>query len=131
MRQILYIFLICVTAWTVVLSAQDAPARGGRGGRGGAPPKNLKVLQPADVRPAMAAATAGLGVQCGFCHVQGDFASDDKQEKVTARMMFEMTRDINAKFTDGKAHVSCYTCHRGQQEPVAAPPAANPAPVAQ
>ena len=125
MRQILLIFVICATAWTVVLSAQDAPARAGRGGK--AAPKNLKVLQPADIRPAMAAATAGLGVQCGFCHVQGDFASDDKQEKVTARMMFEMTRDVNAKFTDGKAHVSCYTCHRGQQMPVADAPAANPA----
>ena len=48
-----------------------------------------------------------------FCHVQGDFASDDNPKKETARMMLGMAREINAKFPDGKRHVSCYTCHRG------------------
>jgi hypothetical protein len=38
-------------------------------------------------------------------------------------MMFGMVKDINAKFTDGKAHVTCYTCHRGQTMPLMAPPA--------
>jgi hypothetical protein len=114
--------LLIVAVTAMVLSAQDAPAPGR--GRGGGPPKNLKVLKPEDVRASMAAATAGLGLMCTGCHVTGDFASDDKPQKLTARMMFEMTRDINSKFTDGKAHVSCYTCHRGQTAPLMAPPAA-------
>ena len=36
-----------------------------------------------------------------------------KPTKLMARMMFEMVKDINSKFPDGKAHVTCYTCHRG------------------
>ncbi len=74
----------------------------------------------------MLAFNAGLGVQCNFCHVQGDWASDDNPKKETARMMIGMAREVNAKFTDGKQHVSCYTCHRGENEPKMAPPPAAP-----
>jgi hypothetical protein len=44
-----------------------------------------------------------------------------------ARMMIVMTREINAKFPDGKEHVTCFTCHRGSEHPKTAPDAA-PAP---
>jgi hypothetical protein len=57
--------------------------------------------------------------------VQGDFASDENPKKDTARMMLTMTRDINTKFTDGKRHVGCYTCHRGATEPLLQPPDAQ------
>jgi hypothetical protein len=30
---------------------------------------------------------------------------------------------VNANFPDGKMHVSCYTCHRGEAEPKTAPAA--------
>jgi hypothetical protein len=63
-----------------------------------------------------------LGVECTYCHVQGDFASDDNPKKEVGRMMILMTRDINGKFTDGKRHVGCYTCHRGATEPPMAAP---------
>ena len=62
----------------------------------------------------MGAFRTALGVECSHCHVQGDFASDDKPAKVTARMMMVMNQEINAKFPDGKAHASCFTCHRAQ-----------------
>ena len=71
----------------------------------------------------MAAFRAGLGVMCTYCHVQGDFASDDNPKKDIARMMISMAKDINAKFPDGKMHVTCFTCHRGAEEPLTAPPA--------
>jgi hypothetical protein len=35
-----------------------------------------------------------------------------------------MVQDVNAKFPDAKEHVTCYTCHRGAQEPLTAPPPA-------
>ena len=73
----------------------------------------------------MRLAVAGLGVMCNDCHVATDRSSDEKPEKLTARMMFSMVKDINSKFPDGKAHVTCYTCHRGAQEPLTAPPAAQ------
>jgi hypothetical protein len=42
--------------------------------------------------------------------------------------MIRLVNDVNAKFPDGKVHVSCYTCHRGKTIPdMAAPPAAPPA----
>ncbi len=31
--------------------------------------------------------------------------------------MIVLTQDVNAKFPDGKQHVTCYTCHRGAHEP--------------
>lgn len=88
-------------------------------------PKNLKVLPVEGLQPTMQAFRGALGVMCSYCHVQGDFASDDNPKKDIARMMISMAKDINAKFPDGKRHVSCYTCHRGAEEPLMAPPAAQ------
>ena len=85
-------------------------------------PKNLKLL-PADENliPTMRAFQAALGVKCDFCHVQNDFASDEKHPKEIARHMIGMAKEINAKFPDGKIHVTCYTCHRGATEPATGP----------
>lgn len=57
--------------------------------------------------------------QCAYCHNVNDFASDEKYQKVVARRMLQMTRDINI---NGQAHVqqtgvTCYTCHRGNPIP--------------
>jgi hypothetical protein len=94
----------------------------GRGPAG--PPKNLKVL-PVDVNimQIMGNIRTALGVQCTYCHVAGDFASDDNQKKAIARNMMRMTTDINADFPDSKPHVTCYTCHRGDSTPKMVPPA--------
>lgn len=88
------------------------------------PPTNLKVLKVtsrAEVTQIMRTFTAGLGVQCNYCHVQGNYASDENPKKATARKMIVMMQKVNADFTDGKMHVSCYTCHRGEAEPKTAP----------
>jgi hypothetical protein len=114
----------------IPLLAQDPPPAAERK-KGGPPPapKNLKLLKPEEIRPMMGAFRVALGGKCTSCHVEGDFASDDKPEKETARMMITMTRDINSKFPDGKTHVTCFTCHRGDEHPKTAPEAAAaPAP---
>src|SRR5260370_4994579 len=88
-------------------------------------PKNLKLLKAEtreQVIATMRSFRTALGVECVHCHVQGDFASDDNPKKEIARNMLVMAREINAKFPDGKRHVSCYTCHRGAKEPLVAPP---------
>ncbi len=87
-------------------------------------PTNLKVLKVTsgtEVRQIMRTFTAGLGVQCVYCHVQGNFASDENPKKEVARHMIEMSQKLNAQFSDGKMHVTCYTCHRGETEPKTAP----------
>ena len=120
MRLILAVVLLFVP---VCLSAQE------KEGKKGPPPtpKNLKILtgeSGEQVIMTMRAFRTALGVQCTFCHVMGDFASDDNPKKETARMMLTMARDINSKFPDGQRHVSCYTCHRGATTPATEPPAA-------
>jgi Photosynthetic reaction centre cytochrome C subunit len=92
------------------------------------PHKNLKVLNEDQVRPTMGAMQGALGQRCNFCHVQGDNASDENPKKLVARKMIEMVNEINAKFPDGKVHVTCYTCHRGKTTPdMVAPPPPPPA----
>lgn len=87
-------------------------------------PTNLKMLKVGtgpEVSQIMRTFTAGLGVQCIYCHVQGNFASDENPKKEVARQMIRMSQVINANFPDGKMRVTCYTCHRGEAEPKTAP----------
>jgi hypothetical protein len=75
-----------------------------------------------------------LGVQCNFCHVQQGkdpgtgstkwvWESDDKPQKQTARRMMQMVLSIKANdkvdFTNNE--VTCFTCHRGQRQPLGFP----------
>jgi photosynthetic reaction center cytochrome c subunit len=82
-------------------------------------PKNLVLLTPEDFRPLMDVFVGALGLAsrggCNYCH-DAD-RSADTPRKSTALMMLAMTREINAKFPDGKQHVTCYTCHRGDPHP--------------
>ena len=87
-------------------------------------PKNLKVLKVTtgqEVGQIMRTFTVGLGVQCVYCHVAGNYASDDNPKKDVARHMITMTQVLNGNFSEGKLRVSCYTCHRGEPEPKTAP----------
>jgi len=130
----------------------QAPAQGGAGqagGRGQAPPpppQNLQVL-PKDISReeligTMRGYTAGLGVQCNYCHVQegrggrNDMASDEKAPKKTARVMITMMNHANEALASGLGKpaaeltkVQCVTCHRGEAIPKnpPPPPAAPPA----
>ena len=86
--------------------------------------KNIRALKgiPADqLIPAMQFITASLGVECEFCHVEGAFEKDDKEQKKTARKMLAMAHQINADNFGGERRVTCWTCHRGASEPESAP----------
>ena len=87
--------------------------------------KNIVQLKgtPADqLQPAMQFISASLGVDCAFCHVQGDFASDDKGAKKTARAMMAMTAMINKESFRGRQQITCESCHRGSARPISIPP---------
>src|SRR5690348_9873924 len=120
--------VLCLSLFLVVALAGQEKGEGKKGPDPFANSKNLKLLMPANLRPAMQNFRTALGVQCNFCHVQGDFASDDNMNKQTARMMITMVRQINSNFpantnTQQQA-VTCYTCHRGAEKPLTAPAAA-------
>ena len=105
-------------------------------------PKNLKILSPdVDIIRVMQSFNAGLGVQCLYCHVAGDFASDANPKKATARKMLMVIKQINMHFPDagndfknskylpfpeGKQYVTCYTCHQGKTKPETQYPEPNP-----
>jgi hypothetical protein len=78
----------------VLFSAAPASVQPATGGAPAPPaPKNLQILKPQEVGPAMRAFAFGLGVQCGYCHMMEptrDLASDEKQAKKTARLMLQM-----------------------------------------
>lgn len=123
--------MCCVrTLGLLLLCSLSLLAQRGRGGGDApvtvppGPPKNLKIL-PANVniQQTMGAFRTALGVQCTYCHVQGDFPSDDNAKKSVARNMLRIAADINAGFPDGKVHVTCYTCHRGAAKPLTEAPA--------
>ena len=122
------IILTLLIALPLFAQAPPPQAQGKGGPR--PEPKNLKILKPAEVRGKMNEFRIALGAQCSMCHEQGDFASDAKKEKETARMMIAMTKEINAKIGEGEhEHVTCFTCHRGSEHhPKTKPDAAAAAP---
>lgn len=86
--------------------------------------KNIQVLKgvPAEqLIPTMQFVAASLGVECEFCHVHNAFDKDDKKPKQIARKMMEMMFAINKDNFEGHRQVTCYSCHRGSQHPVAIP----------
>jgi hypothetical protein len=99
--------------------------------------KNIQVLKEfpdSQLIPMMNLMSASLGVKCDFCHVVKDGhlepPLDDKPEKKQAREMITMTLSINKTSFNGRNEVSCFTCHRGRNQPVAvvALPLPEPAP---
>ena len=86
--------------------------------------KNIQVLKgvPADqVIPAMQFISSSLGVQCEFCHVRNAFDKDDKKPKQVARKMIQMQMAIDKDNFNGQNAVTCFSCHRGAENPVAIP----------
>ena len=82
--------------------------------------KNIKIfgrLPAARLGRVMPVIKAGLGVECSHCHVEGDWASDEKEPKQIARNMFGLRGAISQKYFEGKGGPACWTCHRGSAQP--------------
>jgi photosynthetic reaction center cytochrome c subunit len=110
-----YVIVLCIAS---VAAAQLPP--GSEGKTAEQVYKNIQVLQgtPMDLfLPEMRLFEAALGVDCEYCHLEQDRSKDDLQAKQTARKMIAMVREINKNF-EGRTVVTCYTCHRGNVEPV-------------
>ena len=100
-------------------------------------PTNLKVLPKEmtgqQVDDLMEQWRAALGARCDSCHAEDrentspdggvllKFADDSKPMKRVARVMYQMTEEINTKYVaqiEGSGvPVTCGTCHRGHLGP--------------
>lgn len=143
----------CTTASTQYPQPAAQPAPAAQAAQASPPPpQNLQVL-PRDIPrdqliAIMRTFTRSLGVRCNHCHVVAasepkevlDFPSDAKEEKRVARVMIQMTQQINGAWMErveaaehgtephaaaepAEQRVGCWTCHRGQREPEMPPPA--------
>jgi len=87
--------------------------------------KNLQIftgMSRPEVWEVMNQIAAGLGVNCQYCHVASDVASDAKPQKLRGREMIRMVIDLNARQFGGKPVVTCFTCHNGRVQPALMPP---------
>jgi hypothetical protein len=95
--------------------------------------QNISAMPNASVRTFLVIMKDGyakaLGVRCTHCHVEGNFASDDKRPKRAAREMAAMHRVINDRLQamqnldlpPQSRFINCSTCHRGMINPLAEP----------
>jgi hypothetical protein len=93
--------------------------------------KNIQSLKGTPAQRLLLIMNVGysraLGVSCTHCHVEQDFASDDKRPKRAAREMAAMHRAINDQLKTmqnleipvGQRAINCSTCHRGAVNPLA------------
>jgi hypothetical protein len=91
--------------------------------------KNVQILggmTRSEVWEVMNQMASGLGVNCQYCHVSEDVASDVKPQKLRGREMMRMVIDLNARHFGGKAVVTCFTCHNGQVKPASTLPLPQP-----
>jgi len=141
-------FAAAVFTLSAVAQAPQGPPPGGgpRPPRTYPAPTNLKVLPKTmtgqQVHEVMEKWAGSLGAHCDTCHTADPtnlgpngrprlkFDDDSKQEKLTARLMYKLTEDINSNYISmipedkDKEHaehhgqpVTCGTCHRGHQHP--------------
>lgn len=128
-HTVIFLSLVWIAVATAMpLAAQNGPAAA----------RNLRVLTPdVDIQRVMGRFNAALGVQCTYCHVANDFASDANPKKEVARAMLRMVQMVADRFPDsgndftgsrylpfpeGKQYVTCFTCHQGMALPVSAAP---------
>lgn len=112
----------------LLLAGADRPAAA-QPPRRPRPVENLRTLKGwngDEVRAEMRLMTEALGVKCEHCHVQGNFASDEKRTKAAARRMIDLTRALNAEYfpdfvpaagASRFGRITCYTCHQGAPTP--------------
>ena len=138
-RVVNCVALLLVCGFVSALQAQTPPASPSAAKH--APltkPRNLQVLPTEtsipDLVNVMVGFSQALGVTCLHCHatIPGvdpewdlNFASDEKPQKQTARLMLRMVTDINGKYLVGIATsrqagaVGCGNCHLGHVSPPA------------
>jgi hypothetical protein len=91
--------------------------------------RNIQMLKgiPVDTFfDVMGMFAASMGADCTYCHskealFKHEAFGDPTPRIQKARQMIAMMQTINKTFFGGAPRVTCFTCHRGSNSPVAAP----------
>ena len=90
--------------------------------------KNVTVLTNLPVNEFMTTMgffSASLGYSCENCHGADtgweNYAAENRAKKQTARRMILMMTAINKNYFAGRQVLTCYTCHRGGDQPTITP----------
>jgi hypothetical protein len=127
--------VVCWSIATAMISLLTVASLGA--GQGPADPplvseqyfKNIQLLKgmPVDTFfDAMGMFAASMGNDCTFCHVkEAGFRREAFAEATPriqrARQMIVMTQALNKQNFGGRPRVTCFTCHRGDYQPVDTP----------
>jgi hypothetical protein len=104
------------------VAAVQQPAQAPPGAATGQPSRTIQVLTgvPRDqILATMRVIAASLGVECEFCHESNRTLNTEKKD--IARKMMTMTLALNKASFGAQLRVTCYTCHRGSNTPLATP----------
>jgi len=113
--------IVGILAAASVAAAQQ-PAQRPAAAAAGQPSRTIQVLTdvPRDqILATMRVISASLGVECEFCHESNRTLNTEKKD--IARKMMTMTLALNNASFGAQLRVTCYTCHRGSNTPLAAP----------
>jgi hypothetical protein len=75
----------------------------------------IEKLEPRALRGVMKLMAKSLGIKCGDCHQQGDFAAPTRRKKIAAHMWDEFAAKM--AFAEGAppdAALFCDSCHQGR-----------------
>jgi hypothetical protein len=81
----------------------------------------IEKLEPRTLRGVMKLMARSLGVKCGDCHQEGDFAAPTRRKKIAAHMWDEFAAKVSLSAPAGAAGsggpdapVFCDSCHQGR-----------------
>ena len=120
-RAIPGLFLLLVSSFSIARGQSDAQAAKPK--TAGEAFKNVQVLKDlpeGQFWATMSFFADSLGVNCERCHAD-PYDQDRKPEKIKARQMIRMVRDMNERYFASEQKVTCNTCHRGTTLPVRQP----------
>jgi hypothetical protein len=73
----------------------------------------IAKLEPRTLRGVMKLFTRSLGVKCGDCHQEGDFAAPTRRKKIAAHMWDDFAARLS--LADGTP-LFCDSCHQGRKQ---------------
>jgi len=96
-RRMTFLFFVIAPLCCQAAAAQTAPPESREDQAAENVFKNIqafKGVRAGDLQGAMSFIASSLNVDCDYCHEQ-DFSKDEKKEKLRAREMIRMVRQIN------------------------------------